>query len=468
MSETEKNGPGNSPGPGVTRRTAAAAGLAAMIVPRRVLGGPGYQPPSDTLTIAAVGVGGEGRVYLRQCASERVVALCDVDPEGYAARTFKAYPKAARYRDYREMLDKEKGVDAVIIAVPDHSHAMVLMAALQARKHIYCAKPLTHTLHELRTVLAAERQAKVATQMSVQSCASEAACTTAEILMSGAIGAVREVHLWTDHPWEPAALRRPAETPQAPPGLDWDKWIGPAPYRPYHPMYHPWNWRAWWDFGEGTVGDMACHMLHVFHDALKLGPPTAVYGSRSTMREGLFRVTAAPDFADILPTRVETPETESYSNTVVGDFAERQGLPPLRVHWYDGGMRPPRPMGMSASIPMLAEGSMYVGDKGVLLPHGREGFVLLPENKFRDFTPPPKTLPRSIGHYREWIEAAKGGKPANCPFQFGGKLVEIALLGAIAARTARYLEWDSANFAIANDREAQALVNPPYRSGYAL
>lgn len=448
----------------LSRRT-AVAGLGALIVPRHVLGGAGYQAPSDTLSIVAVGVGGMGRGYLGNFKSERLLAMCDLDPEGYAARAFRAFPQAKMYRDYREMFDKEN-FDAVVIAVPDHWHAMILMESLRRRKHIYCAKPLTHTLHELRTVMEAEREAKVATQTSVQTCASDNACTTAEILMSGAIGPVREVHLWTDHPWEPAGMRRPAESPPVPKGLDWDRWLGPAPYRPYHPIYHPWNWRAWWDFGEGTVGDMACHLTNVFYNALKLGPPTVVQGRRSTMREGTFRLTA--EDRDILPAQVATPEAESYSNMVTWDFPDREGMPPLRMQWYDGGLCPPRPLGMNLKAPMPVEGAMYVGEKGVLLTGERGRFSLFPENKFRDFVPPPKTLPRSIGHYREWIEAAKGGKPTNCPFSFGGKLTELALLGTIAARTARVLEWDSKNLTFTNDSEANVLINPPYRSGYTL
>jgi predicted dehydrogenase len=284
--------------------------------------------------------------------------------------------------------------------------------------------------------------------------------------MSGAIGTVREVHLWTDHPWEPAALRRPAETTAIPAGLDWDRWIGPAPFRAYHPMYHPWNWRAWWDFGEGTVGDMACHLTNVFYNALKLVPPTVVEGRRSTMREGTFRLTDAGQ--DILPSPIATPETESYANMVTLNIPEREGMPPLRVHWYDGGLRPPRPLGMNLTQAMPVEGSMYVGDKGVMLTDNRGRFSLFPEKQFRDFVPPSKTLPRSIGHYREWIEAAKGGKPTTCPFSFGGKLTELALLGTIAARTARVLEWDSKNLTFINDSEANALLDPPYRKGYTL
>lgn len=452
----------------VISRRAAVAGLGALVVPRHVLGGSGYQAPSDTLNIVGVGVGGMGRGYLRNFKNERIVAMCDLDPEGYAARAFRMFPQAKMYLDYREMLDNEKEVDAVVIAVPDHWHAIILMEALRRRKHIYCAKPMTHTLHELRTVLAAEREAKVVTQLSIQSCASDFACTTSEYLMSGAIGPVHEAHLWTDHPWEPAAMLRPAETPPVPNGFNWDRWLGPAPYRPYHPIYHPWNWRAWWDFGEATVGDMACHLTNIFYNALKLVPPTRVEGRRSTMRKGLFRLT--PEDRDILPSKIETPETESYANMVTWDIPEREGLPPLRVHWYDGGLRPAWPLGMDLKQPLPAEqGALYVGSKGMLLTGAHGGFTLFPEKQFKDFVPPAKTLPRSIGHYREFIAAAKGsGKPTTCNFTFGGKLTELALLGGIAARTGRALDWDSKNLTFPGDSEANALIDPPKRSGYSL
>lgn len=244
------------------RRALLPAAAAAMIVPRHVLGGPGYQAPSDTLTIAGVGVGGMGRRYLQGCESERIVALCDVDHD-FAAKVFARYPKASTYRDYREMFDREKNIDAVILATPDHHHALIQMQALRRRKHVYSAKPLTHTLNELRTVTTAAREAKVATQMSVQTCASDEALSVAEILRSGTIGTVSEVHVWCDHPLYPAGLQRPEPSP-VPPGLTWDLWLGPAPERPFNTIYHPWTWRSWWDFGTGTVGDMACHAMHVF------------------------------------------------------------------------------------------------------------------------------------------------------------------------------------------------------------
>lgn len=449
----------------LTRRAVLPA-AAALIVPRHVLGGPGYQAPSDTLRIAGAGVGGMGRRYLEGCKTERIVALCDVD-HNFAAPVFRKYPEAKVYRDFREMFDRENNnIDAVIVGTPDHNHAIVQMAAIRHGKHVYSARPLTHNLHELRIVTTAAKKAGIATQMSVQSCASDAALSTAEVLMSGVIGPVTEVHVWCDHPLYPAGLRRPEGRP-APSGLDWDRWIGPAPYRDFNPIYHPWTWRSWWDFGTGTVGDMACHALHVFFNALELGAPEAVSGIRTAMYGGHFRM--LPDGKEILPPRIETPETESYSSIVSWDFPATSSHPALRLNWYDGGLRPPRPIELGREAKFPASGLLFEGSKGKMLAGYYGGDIrLLPEKKFAGFQPPPQTLPRSIGHYREWIQAAKGGKPANCNCDFAGRMVEVALLGTLAARTARLLEWDTKTSTITNDAEANRLVNPPYREGWVL
>ena len=454
-------------GTGFTRRAVTVASAAALVVPRHVLGGPSYQAPSDTLRIAGVGVGGMGRRYIQGCAGERMVALCDVD-YSFAAPVFGKYPEARVYRDFREMFDKEeKNIDAVIVATPDHSHAMITMRALHARKHVYCAKPLTHNLFEAHQVAAAAREAKVATQMSVQSCASDDALSTAELLLAGVIGPVHEVHVWCDHPLYAAGLTRPTDTPPAPHNLDWDLWIGSAPYRPYHPAYHPWIWRSWWDFGSGTVGDMVCHAMHVFFDALQMGPPERVYASRTTMHGGYFKMHA--DGKEDLPPLIETPETESYSSIVSWEFPSRPSQPPLTMHWYDGGMRPHRPRELDSKTAMPREGLLFIGEKGKMLTGYYGGKVrLLPEKSFRDFQPPPKTLARTIGHYKEWIEACKEGKPANCNFEFASRMTEVAQLGTLAARAGRLLEWDHDRMVISNDAEANRWVNPPYRKGWSL
>jgi len=458
----------NSPsGKGVSRREIAMAAMGGLIVPRRVLGGAGYQAPSDTIRIAGIGVGGMGRRYLQGCATERIEVLCDID-HSFAAPVFQKYPQARVYTDFRQMFDKEeKNIDAVIVATPDHNHAVVTMQALKRGKHVYCAKPLTHTVHEVRAIAAAAREAKVATQMSVQSCASDDALSTAEILLSGVIGPVHEVHVWTPHPIYPAGQVRPAGTPPVPYAFAWDMWVGPAPYRPYNPAYHPWIWRCWWDFGSGTVGDMVCHAMHVFYKALELGEPRAIEASRSTMYGGYFHM--EPDGSEQLPPKIETPESESYSNIITWRFPERGKQPELQMHWYDGGMRPPRPVEMDFDTPMPVEGLLFAGEKGKLLSGYYGGKNrLLPEKKFRDFKAPPKTLKRTIGHYAEWVQACKTGSPTNVNFEFGSRMTEVAQLGAIAARCARPLIWDGERMGVTNDAEANSWVNPPYRAGWTL
>jgi len=253
----------------------AGAALAAFtILPRHVLGSP-FVPPSDKLNIAGVGVGAMGGGYLQACESENIVALADVDFD-FAAKTFSRYPKAKTYRDFRIMLEKQKGIDAIIIGTPDHTHAFVASAAIKLGKHVYCAKPMTRTIHESRFVTKAAREARVATQMSTQSCASDLACSVEELIQSQSIGPVREVHVWSDRPVWPQGLMRPAESSAVPRGLDWDLWLGPASKRPFNELYHPFNWRGWHEFGTGALGDMALHTFHMVFRALKLTHPTSV------------------------------------------------------------------------------------------------------------------------------------------------------------------------------------------------
>ena len=343
---------------------------------------------------------------------------------------------------------------------------MILMAALRLGKHIYCAKPITHTIGEARKVREAVLKAKsLVTKSSVQSSGTEGARCTTELLSSGAIGPVRELHIWCDHPVYPCSLQRPAEAQTPPAGMDWDLWIGPAPLRPYHSAYHPWRWRPWWDFGAGTVGDMCCHTFHVYFKELQLGAPKAVYGCGSVRREG---------FSAAVP----TPECQSHANMVTWEFPARGTLPPLQVHWYDGGLRPHRPVELDRAIAMPSSGLLFVGEKGQLLAgygggsflsgRGLGGGLLLPEEEFRDFPEPPKTLRRVPDHYGEWTQACKAGARTVCPIEFGCEMTEMALLGALALRTGRMLEWDAQALRVTNDEEANAWVAPPYRAGWSL
>lgn len=467
-----------SPGKGISRRSVLAAGLAApIIVPRFVMGGPGYQAPSDTLAIACVGVAGMGRNYLAGCAKEKIVALCDLDHDLVNQRgVFQKYPDARRYHDWRKMFDKEAdNFDALIIAVPDHNHAHLLNAGIQLGKHIYCAKPITHTIAEARRVKKALlKNPKLITLSSVQSAATEEARSTTELLTCGVIGPVREVHIWCDHPAYPCSLTRPTDEQTPPQGMDWDLWIGPAPYRPFNSAYHPENWRPWWDFGSGTVGDMACHTLHIFFKELQLGAPKTVYGYASTRNTGFFQ-------------NLPTPECQSNANMVTWEYPARGNLPPLKLYWYDGGMKPHRPPELDPGMEFRNSGLLFVGEKGKLIagyyggnplgnrrgsdsggPGALEGGILLPQDKFRDFQPPPKTLRRVDDHYGEWTQACKEGRETVCPVTFGCEMTELALLGSLALRTRRLLQWDTENMKITNNRQADNLIDPPYRAGWEL
>jgi hypothetical protein len=457
----------------ISRRTVLAAGAALpLFVPRDVLAGaPGKPAPSDKLQVAGVGVGGMGRNYLNGCGrSVDVVSLCDLDHRK-AGGVFKRYAKASRYHDFRRMFDKEaKNFDAVIIATPDHTHSVVLSAALKLRKHIYCAKPLTHTIGEARqigqAVLAAE---DLVTKSSVQSSGTDASRSTTELLNTGVIGPVRQLHIWCDHPKYPCLEARPKTKETPPPGMDWDLWLGPAPKRPYSSAYHPGKWRSWWDFGSGTVGDMICHTLHVYFKELQLGAPTAISANSTHKFTGYFGG------------RVSTPECQGNANTVTWKFPARGKLPPLRVHWYDGGIKPLRPVELDDSLALPAMGLLFEGEKGKLLtgysggnPFGNRrgiaGGLLLGEKAFKDFKQPPRTMPRCDYrvHYTEWVNCCKTGKKTTCPIEFGCEMTEMGLLGALALRARRLVQWDAKAMKITNSKQANAFVAPVYQNGWTL
>jgi predicted dehydrogenase len=460
----------------ITRRKfigAAAGGLAFTYIPRHVLGGPGYQAPSEKLNVAAVGIGGMGRAYLNGCKeSIEVVALCDLDHNRQGSKeVFLKYPNAKRYFDFRKLFDKEaKNFDAVIVATPDHTHTIILQAALKLNKHIYCAKPITHTIGEARKIKQAVLNAKnIITKSSVQSSATDGARCTTELLNSGVIGNVRELHIWCDHPQYPALIPRPMEKMEPPPGMDWNLWIGPSPYRSYHPAYHPSLWRSWWDFGSGAVGDMCCHTFHTYFKELQLGAPSTIYSSYSHQFNGYFN------------DRVIAPETQAHANMVTWEFPKRGDLPPLNVHWYDGGMKPHRPHELDQNIEMPTTGLLFVGENGKLLTkfgggnrfadrHGFSGGLLLPEQKFKNFDNPPKTLSRveQDYHYIEWVEACKTGKKTVCPIEFGCEMTEMGLLGSISLRAKRMIQWDAESMRITNSSQANNFVDPPYREGWEI
>jgi predicted dehydrogenase len=445
----------------ISRRRFLAASVAGAstfsIVPRYVLGGSGYTVPSEKINLAFIGAGGQAIANLNALLNEpvNIVAFCDVDADR-AKETYQRFPDIAKYRDFRIMLEKhDKDIDAVVIAVPDHIHAVAAMAAIKRGKHVYCEKPLTHSVFEARAVAEAAREYKVATQMGNQGMAFEGNRLINEWIADDCIGTVREVHAWSDRPvhdgqlfWD-QGVERPTETPAVPDTLDWDLWLGPAPKRPYHPIYMPFKWRGWWDFGSGGLGDMGIHNLAPAFSALNLGAPSIVHASSTLVNS----------------------ETLPLASIVHYDFPAVGNRPAVKLHWYDGGLRPPRPDELEDTHRMpLDDGLIFVGDKGKLFVTGWGGGSprLIPEAKMKAYKRPPKTMPRSTGHHKEWIQACKGGKPARSNFDFAGPLTEAVLLGTIAVRTGKKLHWDSKNLQITNVPDANKYINPPYRKGWSL
>lgn len=402
--------------------------------------------PNERLNIAGIGIGGQGGRDIDNVASENIVALCDVD-DRHAARCYARYPKAKRYRDYRVMLEKEKSIDAVVVATPDHSHAIVSMAAIQLGKHVYCEKPLTHTVYEARMLAKAAREAKVATQMGNQGQAGEEARVIAEYIRDGAIGEVREIHGWSNrYPRiSQRGMGRPEGESPIPDTLDWDLWLGPAPHRPYvEGAYLPFVWRGWWDFGSGVLGDIGCHNFSAIFKALKLGPPSTVEATSTAAQ---------------CPPEVNA-ESAPVASIVRYTWDDRD----LTLTWYDGGLMPFRPDELEEDRKMGGgDGMLYVGTKGKMLNHR-----LIPEARMKEYEQPEKTLPRSPGHYQEWLNACKDGEPAGANFDFAGPLTEVVQLGNIAIKTGKKLKWDSVNMTVTNCPEANQYINPPYREGWSL
>jgi predicted dehydrogenase len=416
----------------------------------------GSTPPSEKLNIAGIGFGGKGFSDLTSVeADANIVALCDVDwGLGQVRRAFERWPKAKRFKDYRIMLDEQKDIDAVIVATPDHTHAVISMAAIKRGKHVYTQKPLTHTVFEARALAKAAREHKVATQMGNQGQAEDGPRRLREKIWDGAIGQVREVHVWTDRPnrgllgmYWPQGVDRPKGTPAVPKDLDWDLFLGPAPERPYNPAYHPFVWRGWWDFGTGALGDIGCHSLDPVFRALKLGHPLSVQGVSTLINK----------------------ETYPSGSIVTYEFPQRGDMAPVTLKWYDGGLRPPRPAELKDNYPMGEGGTLFVGDKGKIL-----NSRVITES-LRDYKAPDPYIPSSPGHYREWLEACKGGKPAGSCYDWAGPLAEVVLLGNVALRyelrtklDAHKLMWDPEKFEFTNLPEANAFLHTQYRNGWTL
>jgi predicted dehydrogenase len=388
-----------------------------------------------------------------------VVALCDVD-DARAAGSYRAFPNARRYKDYREMIDKEaRHIDAVTIGTPDHVHAVAAMAAIRAGKHVYVQKPLTHTLHECRELTRAARAAKVATSMGNQGHASEGARRTNEWIQAGVIGAVREVHVWSDRAgrlWR-QGIGRPTEKQAVPATLDWNLWLGPVRERPYHAAYAPVSWRGWWDFGTGALGDMGCHIIDHPVWALNLGAPTSVEARTTiegTMLDG---------------NRINT-ETYPIAAIITYQFPARGTQPPVTMTWYDGGLMPPTPADMPSGQRLPTNGVLYVGSKGKMF-HGSHGGMpqVLPVELNKEAQAVPRTMERSPGHYEEFVRACRGGPRPVANFDYSGPMTETVLLGVLSLRVpGTRLEWDADKLRFKNVAEVNRFIQTEYRKGWTL
>ena len=498
-------------------RQSVAAAIGLSIVPRRVLGGAGYIPPSDKINIAFIGVGAQGlRVMVKflQQPDVQGVAVCDStvsaanypqwdthefcksvrnllgvdsgwdwlspdDPlqlthalrvtsgvagrepcqkiiDGYygAQQRSGTYHGCSAYSDFRELLEKQKDMDAVVVCTTDNLHGSVSAAAMKKGKHVFCQKPLTHTVYEARRIAEIARETGVATQIAVANQASEDTRLLCEWIWSGAIGPVREVHNWSSRPYWAQGIDRPKDVDPVPAGLDWDLWLGPAPVRPFNRAYVPFVWRGWADFGCGALGDMGSYSFDTIFRVLKLQAPASI------------EATSTERFAETYPA----------ASIIRYDFPARGDMPAVKFTWYDGGLKPPRPEELEDNRPFVGqgededEGLLFVGDRGKILCGFNGAFPkLIPEAKMNSFQRPPKTLPRSPGNEREWLDACKGGKvKPGGNFEFEGLVTETLLLGNVATRAGQKLTWDRANLKVANSELAQKFVQPERRKGWEL
>jgi predicted dehydrogenase len=389
--------------------------------------------------VAYVGTANQARFSIGSLQSEYTVAVCDID-DNYLDKAVSDFPQARRFNDFRKMLDEmHQDIDAVVVATPDHIHAPASMMAINLGKHVYCEKPLTHSVYEARALAEATAKMKVATQMGTQIHAGGNYRRVVEIIQSGAIGKVREVHTWAGRSW--GGGNRPKDTPPVPASIHWDLRVGPAPERPYHPTYLPANWRKWWDFGGGNIADMACHHMDLPFWALGLRHPTSIEADGPELH----------------------PETCPLGLIVHYQFPARGDQPPVALHWYDGDKIPPEIHGIRTG----GGGNIFVGDIGMLRAE-YDSRKLYPESDFADFKPPVPTIADSLGHHKEWVEACKTGSPATCNFDYSGALTEAVLLGNVAYRTGKKLAWDAANLRASKCPEADKYIRREYRKGWTL
>ncbi len=442
----------------LTRRQFTMAGSAAAafsIVPRCAVAGSDETPPSEKLNIAGIGVGGMGAGDIHNVAAgNNIVALCDVDQRRSGA-TFQKFPKAKPFRDFRRMFDEiEREIDAVVVATPDHTHAVAAMAAMVRGKHVYCEKPLAHSVQEVRRLMKAAAEHKVVTQLGNQGHSFETIRVFCEWIWDGAIGRVHTIHAGCRAVNSGLdALSQLGERPDVPPELDWDLWLGPAQQRPYHPTYLPGRWRGWTPFGNGTIGDWACHVLDPVFWALDLGAPATILAE-------------VPDY---------DPKTQGDAypkgDKITYGFPAKGDRGPITLVWYSGLESIPRADELEPDRKPAETGAYVFGDRGTIMygSHGAGGVRIIPETKMKEYTLPEKKIPRVSGHHRDWLDAIRTGGKAGSDFSYGGPLTEIALLGVIAIKLlGTKLEWNAEQMKFTNCDEANQHLDPPYRSGWSL
>ena len=418
--------------------------------------------PSDRLNLALVGVAGRGKAALSALKDHvNVVALCDVDWNEATYQIFDYFPKAKRYKDFRVMFEKQKDIDAVVIATPDHTHGVIAMMAIEAGKHLFCEKPLAHSLNEVRMITEAARAKGIQTQMGNQGHSSNEIRAMVEAVRAGVVGDIREIHAWCDRPAGggivsfPHGITRPEGEYKVPKTLDWDLWLGPAMYRPYHPIYTPKKWRGFFDFGCGALGDFGCHTLDPSFWALDLGNPTSVVASTTNQ------------FPEVEYDTFPTASIVTYS------FPERGELPPVKLTWYDGGLYPSNDERFR-DINFGTNGALLIGEKGMIQhgSHGAGGLKFIPYDNNTELAMPPRTIERieggPQGHHLDWLNACKTGKPASGNFEYGGPLSEMVALGVVATRFRdQFLEWDPESARITNVGEANNLIYHEFREGWS-
>ena len=461
-------------------KKAGIATAAFYIVPRFVLGGNGFIAPSDILYIASIGVGGKGTSDITGFAKNpkaKIAFLCDVD-DRMAVESRKNFPDAKYYKDFRVMLDKEaKGIDAVSVSTPDHTHAVAAMAAMKLGKHVYVQKPLTHDIYEARMLAEAAKKYQVVTQMGNQFASADYVRITKEWVDAGLIGDVTRVYAWTNRPVWPQGIPTPTGKFDIPKELDWDQWLGPTKFIDFNPAYLPFNWRGWWQFGTGALGDMGCHILDAAFRILPIDFPTEVECSTTTMWEGFFK---EANYTDSCPA----------SSIIHLKFPRKDGKGVIKVTWMDGGLLPDRPEELMPGEPMGDGNGGYIfeGTKGKLVGNYAIPPTLLPTTRMKEVTLPPATLPRiqgqQDGHYQQWVTACLSGygkSTVSSPFEYAGPFTEAVLMGNLAIRSygirgsegkgypgRKKLLWDAKNMKITNFDEAHAFVKREYRSGWSL